>query len=383
MGQIANCQYVCNAINAYAGRSYIPAANGANWAANVNYLMKMIDKTTRDITGGGTTASNYQASYTSMQAVDTTGVSQVLPLIKWMVTAPGSIANGSITVSATYVRYGQTVTVTISPSSGYELNTVSATGATLSGSGDTRTFTMPKDNVTITGSFKAIFQTIHRTTPGTYSHTLPVGTFKMTAVSGKGGTGGIGGSWSGQSNCGPGGTGASRTKAVVTFSVSTQSTVTVVVGEDGKNGSQGQFREGSGKDTTTYNTGGVGGSATIGNGQPGDHGEPLTETAYGCSPAGGGGSGGGASGIVDKYYVAGGGGGGGGGYPRWTGQNYATGYAGSNGSGSTGGTGAPSYSGPGQITGIGGKGGNGGSLSGTAVTGTTTTDNPYVKIELA
>jgi hypothetical protein len=235
------------------------------------------------------------------------------------------------------------------------------------------------DTVAVTNALNLIvlFETKTYTIPGSYSLELPPGTYKMTAVSGKGGTGGIGGSYDSQSSCGSGGTGASRTKAAVTFSVSAQSVVTVVVGEDGKNGSQGQSREGSGKDMTIYKTGGVGGSATIGNGQAGDHGEPLTETAYGRDPAGGGGSGGGASGIVDKYYVASGG------YPRWTGQNYATGYAGSNGSGSTGGTGAESHTGPGQITGIGGKGGNGGSLSGIAITGTTTTESPYVKIELA
>jgi hypothetical protein len=352
-------------------------------AANVEYLMQMIDRATRDITGGGTAASNYQATHTSTQVVDKKGVDDSVSLIKWKVTAPGSITNGSITASATYVRYRQSVTVTISPSSGYELDAISVSGTTLSGSGNTRTFTMPKGNVTITGSFKAIFQTQTWSTPGTYSGSLPVGTYKMTAVSGKGGNGGLGGSYSSQSNCGPGGTGASGTKATVTFTVSTQTTVTVIVGENGKNGSQGTSREGSGKDMATYSTGGVGGSATIGNGQAGDHGEPLTETTYGKVPAGGGGSGGGASGIIDKNYVLGGGGGGGGGYPRWTGQNYATGYAGNNGSGSTGGTGAQSYSGPGQITGIGGTGGNGGSLSGTAVTGTTTTETPFVKIELA
>jgi hypothetical protein len=179
---------------------------------------------------------------------------------------------------------------------------------------------MPKANVAITGSFKAIFQTQTWSTPGSYSVELPPGTYKMPAVSGKGGTGGIGGSYGSQNNCGPGGTGTSRMKATGNFSVSTKSTVTVIVGEDGKNGSQGQQRQRSGKDTATYNIGGVGGSATIGNGTVGGHGEPLTEMAYGKSPAGGGGSGGGASGIVDKNYVAGGGGGGGGGYPRWTGQ---------------------------------------------------------------
>jgi hypothetical protein len=64
-------------------------------------------------------------------------------------------------------------------------------------------------------------------------------------------------------------------------------------------------------------------------------------------------------------------------------KNYATGYAGNNGNRSTGGTGAQSFSGSGQITGIGGVGGNGDSLLGAVLTGTATTESPYVKIELA
>jgi hypothetical protein len=206
----------------------------------------------------------------------------------------------------------------------------------------------------------------------------------MTAVSGKGGNGGIGGHY-GEESTGSGGSGASRFKAIGTFIVSTQATITVIVGEDGKNGSQGTLRQGAGKDMSTYLTGGVGGSATIGNGQAGQHGEPLTEAKYGKRPGGGGGSGGGASGVVDKVHIRGGGGGGGGGAPIWNGRGYSTGNSGTNGNGSTGGNGAVAArgTGAGAETGAGGNGGNGGSLTGSALTGTTTTESPYVKIELA
>jgi hypothetical protein len=379
MGKIANCQYVCNAINAYASRSYVPASGTALQCANVEYLIKMIDKTTRDITGGGNASSNYQATYNSTQVVDIEGVRQVLPLIKWKVTAPGSIANGSITASATYVGYGETVTVTLSPSSGYELDTISATGVTLSGSGNTRTFTMPKSNVTITGSFKAIFQTQTYSTPGTHSLSMPVGTFKMTAVSGKGGNGGVGGAYGGGTGGGGGGTGSSRYKATETFTLSAMMTVSIIVGEDGKNGSQGTAREGTGKDTTTYFLGGAGGATTIGNGQAGARGEPTIETSYSPRSSGGGGSGGGASGVDGQLYVRGGGGGGGGSGQYWTGQSWGTGESGSNGNTHTGGNGGAAN----NTAGAGGNGGNGGSLTGTALTGTTTTESPYVKIELA
>ena len=56
--------------------------------------------------------------------------------------------------------YNSTVTLTISPSNGYRLGGISVTKASggtiyLSGSGNTRTFTMPAENVTVFASFTA------------------------------------------------------------------------------------------------------------------------------------------------------------------------------------------------------------------------------------
>ena len=69
-------------------------------------------------------------------------------------------SNGSVTASPTSAAQGATVTLTASPSSGYELDTISAaagtSAVTLSGSGNTRTFTMPAANVTVTAAFKAL-----------------------------------------------------------------------------------------------------------------------------------------------------------------------------------------------------------------------------------
>ncbi len=69
-------------------------------------------------------------------------------------------SNGSVTANPTSAAQGATVTLTASPSSGYELDTISAaagtSAVTLSGSGNTRTFTMPAANVTVTAAFKAL-----------------------------------------------------------------------------------------------------------------------------------------------------------------------------------------------------------------------------------
>ena len=57
--------------------------------------------------------------------------------------------NGQST-SPQSVEYGATVTIVIAPDAAYDLNSVSATGVSLSGEGNTRTFTMPDDDVTVT-----------------------------------------------------------------------------------------------------------------------------------------------------------------------------------------------------------------------------------------
>jgi hypothetical protein len=66
MGQIANSQYVCDAINAKWQTSYTPVSGTATQAANVEYLLKMIDKANanRGATSYGTSA------YATLQALD-------------------------------------------------------------------------------------------------------------------------------------------------------------------------------------------------------------------------------------------------------------------------------------------------------------------------
>ena len=51
---------------------------------------------------------------------------------------------------------GETVTLTVAPDTGYTLTSISATSITLSGTGMTRTFTMPAHDVTVTASFRSM-----------------------------------------------------------------------------------------------------------------------------------------------------------------------------------------------------------------------------------
>jgi hypothetical protein len=75
MGQIANRQYVCNAINRYKSTNYQPVSGTATQAANCEYLLKMIDKANRNATTYGTGA------YATKQVVDTVGAEFTVKLI--------------------------------------------------------------------------------------------------------------------------------------------------------------------------------------------------------------------------------------------------------------------------------------------------------------
>ncbi len=79
---------------------------------------------------------------------------------KYSVTC-NSATNGNVKVgnsSSASVTWDETVTLTISPNSNYQLNTITVTqgssNVTLNGSGATRTFTMPKGAVTVAATFK-------------------------------------------------------------------------------------------------------------------------------------------------------------------------------------------------------------------------------------
>jgi hypothetical protein len=73
----------------------------------------------------------------------------------------GAFTGGSVISNRTTATAGTTVTLTISPSAGYELDAItarrtssSATTVTLNGTGLSRTFTMPTYNVTVEAAFK-------------------------------------------------------------------------------------------------------------------------------------------------------------------------------------------------------------------------------------
>jgi hypothetical protein len=89
MGQIANCQYVIDAINAKWGKNYTPASGTALMAANCEYLLKAIDRANSYTTAFGTSEKATQ------QLIDTNAVNQAVNTLwvpdgKFVVVAYGS-----------------------------------------------------------------------------------------------------------------------------------------------------------------------------------------------------------------------------------------------------------------------------------------------------
>ena len=74
---------------------------------------------------------------------------------EYTVTAATDIENGTVKVSSTSAKAGDTVTVTATPADGYELDTITVTGAsgTAVAVNDSK-FTMPAENVTVSAAFK-------------------------------------------------------------------------------------------------------------------------------------------------------------------------------------------------------------------------------------
>ena len=101
----------------------------------------------------------------AVSKVNTNTYTFVMPSSDVTITASASVLSFSIYVNKSgsgtvnvksIANYGERVTVTFSPGQNYELGSVSASGASLSGSGNTRTFTMPANSVTINVQFTEI-----------------------------------------------------------------------------------------------------------------------------------------------------------------------------------------------------------------------------------
>ena|GEM_PF-6824695 len=103
-----------------------------------------------------------------------------------------SATGGSVESNASTQKAGETVTLTLKPSTGYTVNNVSVKNGSntvsVSGSGNTRTFTMPAGNVTVTPSFTetthtvTVIRRLYSTGASSSSSTTPIQTINGVGI---------------------------------------------------------------------------------------------------------------------------------------------------------------------------------------------------------
>nr|WP_129732948.1 fibronectin type III domain-containing protein [Parabacteroides goldsteinii] len=92
-----------------------------------------------------------ESSFASLPSIDVKEITKA----NFTITISSS-ENGNVTADKTEASEGETVTLTVTPSEGYELASLKVTGTNVSGSGNERTFEMPGENVTVTATFNKV-----------------------------------------------------------------------------------------------------------------------------------------------------------------------------------------------------------------------------------
>ena len=128
----------------------------------------LVTVTVRSNTGYGNVKVGVSPSV-EVAKVNETTFTFVMPFTDVVVSASASALDFRINVSKTgqgtvtvksLAKYGETVTVTLSPAAGNSLRSISSSDVALSGGGNTRTFVMPARNVTLTVVFEQDYHVV-------------------------------------------------------------------------------------------------------------------------------------------------------------------------------------------------------------------------------
>lgn len=157
---------VSNVSLSYSPQTDIKAGTRINITVNANggYQNPSVSVTKNDGTGSVTVSGSGSNRYFTMPKSDVTINASASLIPTYSVS--GSASGGGISFSKTSgIRAGEVITVYLSPNSSYILTSLtSSPSVSFSGSGNTRTFTMPSSNVSVTATF---VQYTHRITVGT------------------------------------------------------------------------------------------------------------------------------------------------------------------------------------------------------------------------
>lgn len=148
---------VSNVSLRYSPQIDIKAGTRVNVIVTVDsgYQNPSVSVTKNDGTGSVTVSGSGSNRYFTMPKSDVTINASASLIPTYSVS--GSASGGGISFSKTSgIRTGETVTVYLSPNSYYILSSLTSSPyVSFSGSGNTRTFTMPSSNVNVTATFVA------------------------------------------------------------------------------------------------------------------------------------------------------------------------------------------------------------------------------------
>lgn len=156
---------VSNVSLSYSPQTDIKAGTRVNITVNANsgYQNPSVSVTKNDGTGSVTVSGSGNSRYFTMPKSDVTINASASLIPTYSVS--GSSSGGGISFSKTSgIRAGETVTVYLSPNSYHTLSSLtSSPSVSFSGSGNTRTFTMPSSNITVTATFVQYYASISAT----------------------------------------------------------------------------------------------------------------------------------------------------------------------------------------------------------------------------
>ena len=146
-----------------SAEAQITDENQLKGSATVSYYATDADsnKTGDALTVAPTAAGTYWAEIT-LGADSNTATAHVVYSITnpdYNVTLPTDLVGGTVAADKTSAKFGETVTLTITPDNGFTLESLAVkdgenNAVGLSGTGNTRTFTMPASNVTVSAEFE-------------------------------------------------------------------------------------------------------------------------------------------------------------------------------------------------------------------------------------
>lgn len=177
---------VSNVSLSYPPQTDIKAGTRVNITvtANGDYQNPWVAVSKNDGTGNVTVSGSGSSRYFTMPKSDVTITAGASLIPTYSVS--GSASGGGISFSETSgIRAGEVITVYLSPNSSHTLSSLTSSPyVSFSGSGDTRTFTMPSSNVSVTATFVPASAICPQPMPQYNSWAAPTGTPTQVNVSG-------------------------------------------------------------------------------------------------------------------------------------------------------------------------------------------------------